>query len=182
MMKKSIFGLITTLVLLSGCTSDTWLFPIQHELHKLRIGEAILTHYLNDEAKILNLIDATTQNVFFIEQNVPWWKFGRPSRTLIKKLTSRFDEKLLIRTVKDIIWEDIYYGDEIIDRGPKDSISGLAGAILSIDEIEWQSNCQVVAWFRVWSGELNNIRYKCDLTHKDGNWQINSMIVFHNLY
>jgi len=182
MIKKSILGIITALMLFSGCASDAWLFPIQHEWHKLKIGEAILIHYLNDEAKILNLIDATTQNVFFIEQNVPWWKFGRPSKAMIKDLTSRFNEKFLIRTVRDITWEDIFYGDELIDRGPKDSISGLAGEILSIDEIEWQSNCQVNAWFWVSSGELNTIRYKCDLTLKGGNWQINSMIVFHNLY
>ena len=104
---------VILLVFFNSCSSDAFLFPVRHELRKLEVVEATLINYLENEAKLLQRFNVNSQNVFFIEQKIPWWKLGRPSTTLIRELADKFYDQFIVCTIQNVLWEDITYGDTV---------------------------------------------------------------------
>ncbi len=168
---------VILLVFFNSCSSDAFLFPVRHELRKLEVVEATLINYLENEARLLQQFNVNSRNVFFIEQKVPWWKLGRPSTTLIRELADKFHNQFIVRTIQNALWEDITYGDTVIDNGPVDPVSGIAGEIITVSKIVWMGNCQVEVHFRVWAGHLTSTDYRCILTNQADQWSVIDMFI-----
>lgn len=168
---------VILLIIFNSCSSEAFLFPVRHELRKLEIVEATLINYLENEAKLLQQFNVNSRNVFFIEQKVPWWKLGRPSMALIRELADKFHDQFIVRTIQNALWEDIIYGDTVIDSGPVDPVSGIAGEIITVSKIVWMGNCQAEVYFRVWAGHLTSANYRCILTNQADQWSVINLFI-----
>ncbi len=163
------------ILLITGCTSDAVIFPVCHELQKLEIVDETLNHYLENEADLIDKFKVQSLNLFFIEQNVPWWRFGYPTEKIVKSLQTKFSDHFLIYSASRAQMEDIIYGDTVIDQGPKDPESGLSGDIISVDRIDWFGNREVEVEFRVWSGKLTSVTYRSIVHFVDSNWVVQGL-------
>lgn len=164
--------LLAGTILYSGCSGDAFLFPVRHERNKSAIAEAAITAYLEREQKLMENFRIDSRNLFFIEQQVPWWKFGRPSPQLIERLQLRLRQNFIIEPLQSAIWEDILDNDIVIDRGPTDPRTGRAGEILTVTEIRWRDRCRAEVRLRVWSGVLNRTDYTAVAEHWGGSWSV----------
>lgn len=168
---------ILVLLLFSGCSSDAIINPICHEKQKLAIVETVLFHYLENEAALSDKFMVQSLNVYFIEQNVPWWRFGRPSEGMIDRLQKHFERYFLIYTKRAAVSEDVYYGDDLVDSGLKDPVTGKSGDVISVDRISWSGNLNTEVEFRVWSGKLSSVTYQAVLTHSESAWTVEELLV-----
>ncbi len=161
----------------SGCNSHTFLFPVHHEMQKLAIVELTLDTFLEKEVQIFEQFDVNSRNVFFIEQLVPWWKQGRPSRALLNRLAEKYADHFIIRRVRHVEWEELTNGNKVIDRSPIDPGSGKTGEIISIQKIKWIEKGKAAVHFRVWAGELVSVNYRCILKKSSGQWVVSKMFI-----